>query len=110
MSEINIPCIDVHELKQKKEDNPNLCLIDVREQDEWNQTRIPGAINIPKDTIAERIQEVTEDKHKPIYLHCRSGVRSLYAAHTLMSLGYKQVFSINGGIQEWSMFGYEVIE
>lgn len=110
MSEINIPCIDVHELKLKIDEAPSLCLIDVREQDEWDEIRIPGAIHIPKDTISERIQEVVEDKHQPIYLHCRSGVRSLYAAHTLISMGYEHVFSVNGGIQEWSLFGYEVIE
>lgn len=109
MSEINIPCIDVHELKQKKEANPDLCLIDVRELDEWNQIHIPGAIHIPKDTISDRIKEVTDNKQQPIYIHCRSGMRSLSAAHTLISLGYEQVFSVNGGIQEWAMFGYDVV-
>lgn len=108
MNEVDIPCIDVHELKLKIEENPAICLIDVREQDEWDQIHIPGAVHIPKDTIAERIQEVTKDKHQPIYIHCRSGVRSLYAAHALASLGYNQVFSVKGGIQEWAMFGYDV--
>ena len=110
MSEVSIPCIDVHELKSKKEDNPALCLIDVREQEEWDQMRIPGATHIPKDQVAERIKEVTDNKNQPIYLHCRSGVRSLYAAHTLLTIGYTDVYSVNGGIQEWAMFGYEVIE
>ncbi|WP_367606449.1 rhodanese-like domain-containing protein [Legionella sp. W05-934-2] len=110
MNEVNIPCIDVHELKQKRDENSNLCLIDVREQDEWDLMHIPGAKHLPKDTIAERIHEVTTDKNKPIYLHCRSGVRSLYAAQVLLSLGYQQVFSVNGGIQEWAMFGYEIEE
>ena len=110
MSEVNIPCIDVHELKSKMEADSILCLIDVREQNEWDQMHIPGAIHIPKDHIADRIQEVTDNKQQPIYLHCRSGVRSLYAAHTLISLGFEQVYSVNGGIQEWAMFGYEVVE
>jgi len=110
MSEVDISRIDVHELKRQIDANPDLCLIDVREEDEWNQVRIPSAIHIPKNLIAERIDAVTSDKQKPVYLHCRGGVRSLEAAHTLISLGYKQVYSVNGGIQEWIMFGYDVIE
>lgn len=110
MNEVNISYVDVHELKKIKDSDPSLCLIDVREQHEWDQLHIPGAIHIPKDVLAERINSVVKDKQTPIYIHCKGGIRSSYAAHELISMGYQHVYSVDGGIQEWAMFGYEVAE
>ena len=103
-----VQTINVHELKNKMELNNHLCLIDVREMDEWNEIRIPGAIHIPKDEISLQIESHVSDKSLPIYLHCRGGVRSLYAAQSLLNLGYKEVYSVDGGIVEWAMFGYPI--
>lgn len=103
-----IQTINVHELKNRMELNSNLCLIDVRELDEWQEIRIPGAIHIPKDDLSLQIEAQVSDKSVPIYLHCRGGVRSLYAAQNLLHLGYKEVYSIDGGIVEWAMYGYPV--
>lgn len=96
-----IHTIDVYELKTRYDESPNLCLIDVRESDEWNEGHIPGAIHIPKDTLASIIDGRVPDKEQPIYLYCRGGVRSLTAANTLHDLGYNQVYSIDGGIMDW---------
>ena len=104
----NIKTIDVHELKSKMEQNSNLCVIDVREQEEWQAVRIPKAIHIPKDHIVAQIEAHIPDKTHPIYLHCKGGVRSLYAAQSLIELGYQEVYSVDGGIMEWAMFGYPV--
>lgn len=108
MTNPNIKTINVHELKNKMEQNPDLCLIDVREQEEWQSVRIPKAIHIPKDTILSSIEAKIPDKNCPIYLHCKGGVRSLYAAQCLMDLGYQEVYSVEGGIMEWAMSGYPV--
>jgi len=108
MTNHEIKTIDVHELKNRMENQPNLCLIDVREPQEWQELHIPGAALIPKDEITVLIQATTADKDQPIYLHCRSGVRSLYAAQNLMDIGYKDVYSVTGGIIEWAMYGYPV--
>lgn len=108
MTNPNIKTIDVHELKNKMAEDPNLCLIDVREPDEWLSIRIPKAIHIPKDNISSTIETQIPDKNSPIYLHCKGGVRSLYAAQCLIDLGYQEVYSVNGGIMEWAMFGYSI--
>jgi rhodanese-related sulfurtransferase len=105
-----IKTVDVHELKNKMDVHPELCLIDVRELEEWQAAHIPGALHIPKDIIANDIKSTVPDKTLPIYLHCRGGVRSLYAAQCLMDIGYEQVYSVDGGIVEWAMFGYPVKE
>lgn len=108
MTNPNIKTIDVHELKNKMELNPDLCVIDVREQEEWQSARIPKTIHIPKDSIASHIAAHISDKSYPIYLHCKGGVRSLYAAQCLIDLGYQEVYSVDGGIMEWAMFGYPI--
>ncbi|MFT4060401.1 MAG: rhodanese-like domain-containing protein [Legionella sp.] len=104
----SIKTIDVHELKNRMEQDATLCLIDIREHDEWQNARIPKAIHIPKDLILSAITSHIPDKTKPIYLHCKGGIRSLYAAQCLIDLGYQEVFSVDGGIMEWATFGYPI--
>jgi rhodanese-related sulfurtransferase len=106
MTDRKIQTIDVHELKKRLDTSPNLCIIDVRENDEWKESHIPGALHIPKDDISSNITARVPEKDCPIYLHCRGGVRSLYAANCLLDLGYSEVYSIEGGIMEWSQCGY----
>lgn len=108
MTKHNIKTIDVHELKRQMDDQKNLNLIDVRELDEWETMHIHGALLIPKDRILLEIQTKIPNKDEPIYLHCRSGVRSLYAAQCLIGLGYCEVYSVDGGIMAWAMSGYPV--
>lgn len=110
MTEYKINTISVHELKQRREADPNLCIIDVREDYEWEQVRIPGALHIPKDTLQAQIETQCPSRDQPLYLHCRGGVRSLHAAHLLHDMGYTNVYSIDGGIAEWAMVGYPVEE
>lgn len=110
MTTDNIKTIDVHELKNRMDSHNKPCLIDVRELAEWQALHIPGALHIPKDEISTTIESKISDKTQPIYLHCRSGVRSLYAAQCLMDIGYKDVYSVDGGIVQWAMFGYPVVE
>ncbi|GGI89306.1 rhodanese-like domain-containing protein [Legionella impletisoli] len=105
----NIPTISVHQLKQLMESNPALCLIDVREDHEWQDIRIPGAIHVPKDRVSLKIPSLV-DPSQPIYLHCRSGVRSLFAAGCLLEIGYQEVYSVDGGILHWELSGYPVVK
>ena len=103
-----IKTIDVQELKKRYDASPDLCLIDVREQHEWQEMHIPRAVHIPKDELTSVIENQVPDHTHPIYLHCKGGVRSLYAAHCLMEMGYQNVYSIDGGIMEWANSGYPV--
>ncbi|MCA1929665.1 rhodanese-like domain-containing protein [Rheinheimera sp.] len=62
--------------------------IDVRTAEEFQAGHLEGAINIPYDEIAERIEAVGADKSAEIKLYCRSGRRSGIALETLRSMGY----------------------
>lgn len=101
-----VQTINVNEFKKIYDANPSLNLIDVRELSEWQELHIPRAAHISKDNLEKQIHNNVPDLNTPIYLHCRSGVRSLHAAHTLLQLGYTNVYSIDGGIIDWAASGY----
>ncbi len=101
-----IQTVSVHELKNAMEKNDSACVIDIREDDEWQEGYIPQALHVPKDLLPSQIHVHATHFDTPIYLYCRSGVRSLYAAQYLMAMGYTHVFSVNGGILAWAQSGY----
>lgn len=105
---VNIQTISVDELKKHYDSNQNLCLIDVRELSEWQEMHIPKAIHIAKDELKTNITKTNANYTTPIYLHCRSGVRSLHAANTLLELGYTNVYSVDGGIIAWFNAGFPI--
>lgn len=108
MTNPNISTIDVHELKNLMSGSDKPCLIDVREKDEWEKVHIEHALHIPKALLTEKIAQAVPDKTQPVYLHCKGGTRSAFAAISLMELGYSHVYSVNGGISEWEQSGYPV--
>jgi sulfur-carrier protein adenylyltransferase/sulfurtransferase len=80
-------------------------LVDVREASEWEQGHVPGAIHISKSYIEQRIEAAVPDRDAPIVTYCASGVRSLFAAQTLLEMGYTNVSSMSGGFQGWKSGG-----
>ncbi len=73
-------------------------MIDVREDDEVAQGKIPGAKHIPLGEIPERLDEM--DKNNHYYMVCRSGGRSSKASKFLQHEGY-DVTNVDGGMQAW---------
>lgn len=81
-------------------DTKDFVLIDVREEDEYAQGHIEGAILIPYGEIEERAESELIDKEQTILIYCRSGRRSAIAAQSLVELGYTNVRDF-GGIMDW---------
>jgi len=106
----NIKSIDVDALNSLWASNPGLCVIDVREDHEWKLAHIDKAHHIPKDTITNKINGVCPDKAQAIYLQCRSGGRSLWAAQQLADMGYQDLYNVEGGIMDWVRHGFDVVE
>ncbi len=75
-------------------------ILDTREQDEFDEGHIPGAILIPYTEIENKAEEMLPDKDKLILVYCRSGRRSKIAAEALSKLGYTNVKEF-GGIIDW---------
>ena len=99
-----IPEIDIHEA-QKRVRNGAL-LVDVREQNEFNESRIPGSILIPLSEFQQRYTELPTDKE--LVMQCRSGARSGRASEFLLANDYTQVVNMAGGILAWNEAGLPV--
>lgn len=79
-------------------ENPSASVIDVREDEEVAQGKIPEAKHIPMGEVPERLDEIDQDEEHVIV--CRSGGRSGKVADFLQSQGY-QVKNMVGGMLEW---------
>jgi rhodanese-related sulfurtransferase len=85
-------------------------IVDVREQDEWDEAHVKGAIHIPKSKldagveIEALLKKVPKDK--VIYTHCRAGRRALACGEILKKHGY-DVRPLKPGIQELLDAGFE---
>jgi molybdopterin/thiamine biosynthesis adenylyltransferase/rhodanese-related sulfurtransferase len=83
-------------------DDPKLGIqvIDVREPDEHQIAHVKGVPLIPLSVLPQRFTELDPNQH--IYIHCKSGVRSLKALQFLREQGYKYLKSVRGGINAWA--------
>lgn len=92
--------INAEEAATMMEEESSYIILDVRTAQEYSEKHIPGAINIPNETInTEDIPEMP-DKEQLILVYCRSGNRSKQAAEKLVKLGYTNIVEF-GGINDW---------
>jgi rhodanese-related sulfurtransferase len=88
-------------VRQRQLEKSNFVLIDTREDREWDQGTIEGAIHLGKGVIERDMETLFPDKGKEYILFCGGGYRSALAALALEEMGYANVFSLAGGIREW---------
>jgi rhodanese-related sulfurtransferase len=92
--------IQASEVREKLQTSKeNFQVLDVREEDEVKQKRIPNSTWIPYGELKKRLNEV--DKGKEIAVHCESGLRSYKACLNLQHEGFKNVRNIDGGMLCW---------
>jgi adenylyltransferase/sulfurtransferase len=92
--------MSVRELKARLDAGDDLVLLDVREHNEWEIGRLPGARLIPVNSVTARAHELsTADE---IVVYCKSGVRSARAVEALRQLGFRKLSNLRGGINAWS--------
>ena len=89
----------------EKAKNSEAVIIDVREQDEWEEGHIPDAVHLSRGTIELEIEEKVPDPNAMIICHCGGGGRSALVAETLQKMGYKNVHSMAGGLKAWKAAG-----
>ena len=100
----NITEISPQDAAAKMESGKAL-IVDVRDQDEWNEAHIPGATHMSHGTIEFDIEEKVPDTAATIICHCGGGGRSALAAESLQKMGYKNVRSMAGGFKAWKAAG-----
>jgi molybdopterin/thiamine biosynthesis adenylyltransferase/rhodanese-related sulfurtransferase len=84
-------------------------LIDVREQNEWDESHIAAALHVPQGELVERIDEIAPDASERLLLHCRTDNRSAKMAAELASLGYEDIGVVEGGIVAWEREGLPTV-
>lgn len=101
------PEITVEELHALREAGPEASgpfrLIDCREEDEWRHCRIEGAELLPLSGFGETHAAALPDPAEKVVVYCHHGMRSGKAAAFLRAKGYGNVWSLAGGIEDWSV-------
>jgi rhodanese-related sulfurtransferase len=88
------------EVQARRETEPNLLLLDVRTEGEWNQYHIPGATLLPMQVITARLNEL--DPQRETIVLCEHGVRSQRVAQFLVEqAGFENVGNMLGGMSAW---------
>lgn len=87
------------EVQQRLESGDKVVVLDVREDYEFKEGRIPGAKLIPLGVLDQRRNEL--NKNDQIIVVCRSGNRSAQGADLLVKSGFKQVYNMTGGMNQW---------
>ena len=93
--------VTAEEAAAMMEEESDYIILDVRTAEEYREKHIPGAINIPNETIGDQDIPELPDKEQLILVYCRSGNRSKQAAEKLVKLGYTNIVEF-GGIHDWT--------
>ncbi|MCF2664441.1 rhodanese-like domain-containing protein [Oscillibacter valericigenes] len=93
--------INAEEAAAMMEEESGYLILDVRTAEEFSEKHIPGAINIPNETIGTEDIPELPDKEQLILVYCRSGNRSKQASEKLVKLGYTNIVEF-GGINDWT--------
>jgi rhodanese-related sulfurtransferase len=100
---MDVPVIDIDELARLRESG--VVLIDVRQPEEFEDFRVPGAQLIPMVDVPERIEEIPDDER--VYVICLTGARSGKVVDYLNRQGYDTV-NVAGGTKAWREAGHPV--
>ncbi|HEY0098928.1 MAG TPA: rhodanese-like domain-containing protein [Pyrinomonadaceae bacterium] len=97
--------LNVEQAREHLEANPQARLIDVREDREWQAGHAAGASHMGRGIIERDIEVAIPDKETELILYCGGGYRSALAADNLQRMGYRNVYSMDGGWTAWKESG-----
>ena len=87
---------------------PNIVVLDVRSQGEYDSGHIYGAVWIPHSELEARTGELAGHEDHEIIVYCAAGVRSVVASEILDSHNFSKVYNMLGGLSEWESAGYPI--
>jgi len=106
----SIPYISVEELRMLQL-NDEVYILDARELEEYDVSRIPGGLFIGfSDFSSEMITEKIPDSDRTIVVYCSLGIRSEEIGEKLRKAGYSNIRNLYGGIFEWKNNGYPIVD
>jgi rhodanese-related sulfurtransferase len=100
--------IDANELQRWLREGADVRLLDVRSPAEFESVHIPGAYNVPLDTLGEHAEDIQRHVEELVVLVCRSGMRASQAEQRLAAAGMGNVRVLEGGMMAWERAGGQV--
>jgi len=101
-----LPLLSVDKLHERLSNGDNIVVLDVREEDEWDEAHIEGAMRIYVGHLEEKLDEVP--RNKEIAVMCTVGHRAGLASSILLREGFHGVYNVLGGFEAWINAGYPV--
>jgi rhodanese-related sulfurtransferase len=92
---------NVADVQRRIDAGEKFVLVDVREDNEWAQGHVPGAVHLGKGIIERDIEARVPDTGAKVVLYCGGGFRSALVADNLQKMGYTNVESMDGGWRGW---------
>ncbi|WP_100623403.1 rhodanese-like domain-containing protein [Candidatus Coxiella mudrowiae] len=108
-AKVNVEETDIYSVKKMIQEGEDFDLIDVREESEWDNGHLPGAIHLGKGVIERDLEKVIPNNQRKLVLYCGSGFRSALAADSIQKMGYRNVLSMGGGVIAWKEAGFLVV-
>ena len=99
--------IGVQEAREMRGSNADAVFVDVRDPNEYNLGKIPGAITISRGNLEKNV-EAQVPREKTVVVYCANGNRSAFAADTMRIMGYQDVRSLREGFSGWVGAGGDV--
>ncbi|NNE94801.1 MAG: rhodanese-like domain-containing protein [Acidimicrobiales bacterium] len=100
--------ITTAQLRNIRQTDPDLRILDVRGGGEFETVHIPGSYNVPLDTLGEHARDLASVEH-PVVLVCQSGSRATQAHGKLVEAGKTTLHILDGGIAAWESEGGDVV-
>ncbi len=97
---------NVRDVRRRMDAGETFVLVDVREESEWANGHLPGALHLGKGIIERDIELKVPDSETKIILYCGGGFRSALSADNLQKMGYRNVESMDGGWKGWVEAGF----
>jgi rhodanese-related sulfurtransferase len=98
--------VSVVDLKKMIDTKEHIVILDVRDKQEFETGRIPGAINISRGMLEFKVAMIIPDKNARIIVYCGVDLRGPLATKAMNDLGYKNAVNLVGGLKAWTEAGY----
>lgn len=98
--------VSIDEVKKMIDTKENVIILDVRDKNELEDGRVPGAMNISRGMLEFKAGTMLTDKNAKIVVYCGLDLRGPLATRTLNELGYHNAVNMAGGLKAWKAVGY----
>lgn len=93
-AQTKITCVNIGEAKKLYDESKNAVILDVREADSVEKSKLADSVNISRGLIEMKVPNLCPDSDTVILTHCGGGGRASLAAATLKEMGYKNIYAI----------------